>query len=353
MNEMTIRRPDDFHVHFRRGDMLRMAVPHTAQQFGRAMVMPNTLPKPILTAEDANDYYWEIQKALERDMYNPHFDQLMTIQIVEGTTPDVVREAKRQSFTIAGKVYPKGVTTNSHNGVSDFSRLYPIFEVMQEVDLVLSIHGQAPDSFCLDREKDFLATLIKIAKDFPRLRIVMEHISTKESVEAVKSLPPTVAATITAHHLALNLHSVLAWVGENGSEGLNPHHYCQPVLQRPEDQLALLEAAVSRNPKFFFGSDTAPHLREKKESACGCAGVFSAPVLLPVLVDVFTSASHMAGGDARLALETFTSVSGAAFYNLPLNSGEVTLVKKPWQVLQHYGGVVPLFANKVLQWQMV
>jgi dihydroorotase len=355
MDIIKILLPDDFHVHFRRGKMLEAVVPHTVRHFGRAMVMPNTTPKPILIAEDALEYRREIKRRIdamnmEWDFFD-YFQALMTIQITDETTPEMVREAKKHDFVIAGKVYPKGVTTNSHNGVSDFTKLYQVFAAMQEVGMVLSLHGQVPKSFCLDREKDFLPILIKLAKDFPRLRIVMEHISTKESVEVVKHLPHTVAATITAHHLVLTLHDVLSYVGEDGSEGLNPHHYCQPILQQPEDQSALIGAAISGNPKFFFGSDSAPHLRERKESSCGCAGVFTAPVILPVLAEFFSSFQEF-GQPMIQAFEQFVSIFGAQFYGLPLNDGEITLVKEPWIVPNDYDGIVPFWAGKQLKWKV-
>ncbi len=356
MDKIEIRLPDDFHVHFRQGKILQSVVPHTVLSFGRAMVMPNTVPKPILTAEDALEYREEILtcvKAMSGEYrLCDYFQPLMTIQITDQTSPEIIKETKKHDFIVAGKVYPKGVTTNSHNGVSSLTDLYQVFETMQDVGMVLSLHGQVPEVFCLDREKFFLAWLIKLAKDFPRLRIVMEHISTKESVQAVESLPGTVAATITAHHLILTLHDVLSWVDKNSgtkSEGLNPHHYCQPILQRPEDRSALQKAAMSGNQKFFFGSDTAPHLRERKESSCGCAGVFSAPVALPILIEFFTA--NRLDRSAVHCFEQFVSVFGAQFYGLPLNTSKIVFFKEKWLVPATYNGIIPLYAGEILSWK--
>ncbi|MDO8510461.1 MAG: dihydroorotase [bacterium] len=348
MDAITIRRPDDFHVHFRRGEILKSVVPFTARQFGRAMAMPNTSPEPILTRGDALKYWLEITEIVQKVGLSPEdFCPLVTIQITDETEPNTVREIKEEGMgghkvIVAGKVYPLGVTTNSHNGVSDFRALYRVFAAMEEVGLVLSLHGQVPKAFCLDREKEFLDTLAMLAKDFPALRIVMEHISTKESVDALKDLPKTVGATITLHHLLITLHDVLSFVGEEGSEGLNPHHYCQPIPQKLEDRGALIGAAMSGNPKFFFGSDSAPHLKERKESSCGCAGVFSAPVLLPLLVGLFEFHGKLD------RLEPFVSEFGARFYGLPLNQETITLNREEWVVPKEYNGIVPFFAGKTV-----
>lgn len=269
----------------------------------------------------------------------------------------MIREAKVCGLVFAGKVYPKGVTTNSHNGVSDFEKLIPVFKEMEKVGMVLSIHGQKPESFILHRECNFLPTLGMIVRACPNLRIVLEHISTKEAVRAVLQYSENVAATITPHHLLYTLHDILCWVekdGEKQREGLNPHHYCQPVLQHPDDRLELVMAATSGNPKFFLGSDSAPHSKEKKESGCGCAGVFNAPVIMPVLAKLFSNHTFPSGTGmaTRVALENFTSTFGAQFYNLPLNKGEITLVRKPWKVAHSYHCVVPLCAGEELEWQV-
>lgn len=344
--KLTIRRPDDFHVHLRRGEVLKTVLPFTARWFGRALIMPNTNP-PILTAADAEMYHWEIDDARQGTSDGNRFDQLMSIQLTDTTTPGMIEASARNSpYVVAGKVYPKGVTTNSHNGVSDFGKLFPVFEAMEEARMLLLIHGQKPDAFCLDREAAFLDTLIMLAYKFPKLRIVMEHLSTKAAVKTVRDLPENVAGTITAHHLQLTLHDLLSY--DNGQrEGLNPHHYCQPIVQRPEDRDMLIQAAISGNPKFFFGSDTAPHLKGMKECDCGCAGVFTAPVILPVLAEVFEARG------ALDKLEDFVSVFGAQFYRLDLNKGTVTLQKQSWTVPLEIGGIVPYHAGKTLPWSVV
>ncbi len=352
MKVFTMKAPDDFHLHLRRGDILPWAVYYSARQFRRAIIMPNVNP-PILTAREAKIYRDEILIELSRvfgfednptTRFARQFESLMTIQITDDTTPQMIYQAKESGIVFAGKVYPKGVTTGSQNGVSDFIRLYPVLAEMEKVGLVLSIHGQEPTSFCLDREKDFLVTLRGIVENFPNLKVVMEHISTKESVETVSELPDNVAATITAHHLTLTLHDVLSWVGPEGHEGLNPHHYCQPILQRPEDRFALQNVVLAGHPKFFFGSDSAPHVRGRKESSCGCAGVYSAPVLLPVLYEFFAQHKSLD------KLQAFTAEFGAKFYGLPPNQGSIYLTEGSWPVLPEYNGIVPFRAGDTLEW---
>jgi dihydroorotase len=345
MNTMEFRRPDDFHVHLRRNPALRSVLPFTANVFARALVMPNTSPSPILTAADALEYRNLILDEAKTAGF-VEFEPLMTIQITDDTTPQIIREAK-QAGVIAGKIYPKAVTTNSSNGATDFEAFWPVFAEMQQLDMVLSLHGQATDAFCLDREAAFLPTLFAINEAFPRLRIVLEHVSTDQAARAVQQMPETVAATITAHHLVLSLHDVLSWKGEDGSEGLNPHHYCQPIPQHPEDRESLIALATSGSPKFFFGSDSAPHPRENKESSCGCAGVFSAPVALPLLAEIFSR--H----DRLDRLGSFVSESGARFYGLPLNEGTIRLSRAPWHVAAEYDGIVPLFAGRLIEWAVV
>ncbi|MBX4210676.1 dihydroorotase [Candidatus Parcubacteria bacterium] len=344
MEVISIRRPDDFHVHFRQGQVMRTVIPYTASCFGRAMVMPNP-PKPILTAEDANEYYWQIKQVAQANNMSD-FEPLMTIQITDDTTPKMIHDASKIKPIIAGKVYPKGVTTNSHNGVTDFRKLFPVFDEMSKCGMGLSIHGQKPGSFCLDRENDFHSTLLAIVDALPKLRIALEHMSTKQSVELVEKLPANVVGTITAHHLVLTLDDVLAHKADN-REGLNPHHYCQPIMQRPVDRDALIRAATSGNPKFFFGSDTAPHLRETKESSCGCAGVFSAPVVFSVLASVFESQGKLD------KLQPFTSTFGAEHYRLEKNIERIELRKAPFEVPLECDGIVPFMAGKTLDWEVL
>ncbi|MFA6095935.1 MAG: dihydroorotase [Candidatus Paceibacterota bacterium] len=343
VRQFSLRTPDDFHVHFRQGEMLTSVVPHTSKAFGRALVMPNTMP-PIVLSEQVSHYRSAILAAS-----GPGFEPLMTIKLLPTTTPEMILAAKKAGI-VAVKLYPEGVTTNSNDGVSidDIGQIYPALRMMQQEDIVLSIHGEKPGIFILDREEMFLSVLAEVARDFPTLRIVLEHITTASAVHAVKALGPGIAATITLHHLLLTLDDVLACKGVGG-ESLNPHHYCKPVAKREADRRTLRNAAFSGDPKFFFGSDTAPHLKEKKECSSGCAGVWSAPVALPLLVEIFDEAGKLD------RLEAFVSEFGARFYGLPLNEKRVTLYQSlsPIVVPEVIDGVVPFWAGKLLKWQII
>ena len=339
---LKIRRPDDFHVHLRQGEMLRHVVPSTAVTFGRALVMPNTTP-PIRTGADAMAYKERIcamaKEELGERMWG--FRPLMSIKLLDSTTPEIVREAAKMGV-VAGKLYPAGVTTNSDDGVhvdaAGILELRPVFDAMEKADMVLCLHGEMPGVFCLDREKAFLDTLRGIARAFPRLRIVLEHVTSEAAVMMVSMLPSTVGATVTAHHLVLTLDDV---VGDR----LRPHHFCKPIAKYESDRQALVMAATSGNPKFFLGTDSAPHARETKECDGGCAGVYTAPVAMEVLAEVFERA------DAMNRLEGFTSEYGARFYGLPLNEGYVELVKEPVEVPKELpGGLVPFRAGAQLSW---
>jgi len=316
---IRIRRPDDFHVHLRQGDVLRSVIGGTARVFARALVMPNLTP-PVLTGKQALTYRSQIiEAALAANVRS--FEPLMTIKLVGSTTPDVIGLAAAEGVT-AGKLYPEGVTTNSEDGVRDIKGLYPVFEKMQDVGMVLCLHGEVPGVFCMDREMAFLGVLEDIAHAFPRLRIVLEHVTTWGAVASVKSLPATVVATVTPHHLVLTLDDV---VGDK----LQPHHFCKPIAKRESDRTALVEAVTSGNPKFFLGTDSAPHVRETKECASGCAGIFCAPVAMDVLAEVFEKEGKLE------RLEAFTSEFGARFYGLPLNQDYVRLVEESHEV-PHY-----------------
>lgn len=332
--DLYIRCPDDFHVHLRQGTMLQNVVNYTASQFQRAMVMPNTEPA-IKNGADIQRYYSEIVAAVDPQFST--FLPLMTFKITPATTVQDVESVA--GLAIAGKLYPDGVTTNSQGGVTDFYSLYPVFSAMEKHNLVLSLHGEKPGAFCLEREEKFLTTLHQISHDFPNLRIVLEHVSTKAAVDAVTLLPANVGATITLHHLELTLDDVVGSL-------LHPHHFCKPIPKRHEDRSALLQAAFSGNPKFFFGSDSAPHLQEKKECADGCAGVFTAPVVLSSLIALFDEHNHLD------LLENFLSTFGAQFYNLPLNTGTLHFTDTPWQVPTLTGGIVPYKAGQTLLWQL-
>lgn len=331
---MQLRRIDDMHVHLRQGDMLAGVLAQTVKQCARALVMPNTSPA-VLTAEDVINYRRAILDLLPAGV---DFKPLMTFKVAPSTTASQVKALKACS-AVAGKLYPDGVTTNSQGGVTDFESLYPVYEAMQEEGLVLCLHGEMPGAFSLDRESKFLSVLQAIAADFPALKIVLEHATTAEAIECVRSLGPNVAATLTVHHLYITLDDV---IGGN----LNPHVFCKPVAKRPEDRDALIAAAISGNAKFFLGSDSAPHHISAKECACGAAGVYTAPVLVPALVELF----EMHGALAKL--EAFTSEFGAKFYGLPLNEGLLTLEEKAWTVPDDYHGVKPFLSGLKLKWSI-
>lgn len=329
MESLVIRRPDDFHVHFRRGKILNSVAPFTASVFARAVIMPNTDP-PILTAEDVVRYRNEIRDACG-DMFQP----LMAIYLTAKTTSEIIKKAKAVGV-VAGKWYPKGVTTGSDSGARNIGELRPALDEMQEQNMVLSIHGQLPgkDIYWLDREKKFLPVLVQIAAEFPRLKIVMEHLSTRAAVDTVLQLGSNVAATITAHHLVLT--------GNDFADGaLYPDNFCIPPAQTKDDRLALLNAATSINPKFFFGSDSAPHLSPKLKG-----GIFAEPVALPLIAQIFE------GYGVLDCLEDFVSRFGADFYGLPRNTGTITLVKEDWTVPDEYEGIKIFQGGKTLHWKV-
>ena len=330
MKTLTLPLPDDFHVHLRQGELLKNYAKTVAKEFGRILVMPNTVP-PIASAENVRDYYAQIKSVA------PQLDLLMTFKLNAKISADELVKMK-EAGVVAGKYYPAGVTTNSEDGVSEFESIFPVVAEMEKLGLVLCIHGEEPSAFCLDREKEFIRRVEILAKRFPKLRIVFEHLSTAAAVEAVKRLPANVAATITAHHLIHTLDDVIG-----GS--LQPHHFCKPLPKRPEDRKALREAAFSGNPKFFFGSDSAPHAQSKKECCCGAAGVYSAPVAIPVLIQLFESAN------ALDKLPNFIAGFGADFYGIPRPTKTVTYINSPWTVPANVDGAVPLFANQTLNWQ--
>lgn len=344
---MTIRRPDDFHVHLRDSTMLEAVAPFTEAHFARALVMPNTRFGGIRTGEDVHRYREEIRKAA------PKLEALMTVKLLDTTTPESIREAKAAG-AIAAKLYPRGVTTNSEDGVSDPLALMPVYEAMEDIGMVLCLHGETPGVFCMNREQEFLRTLEEIARRRPGLKIVLEHVTTYEACEMVRRLHPFVAATITAHHL---IHTLDDIVGDK----LQPHHFCKPIPKTPADRRQLQWLAAIGHPKFFLGTDSAPHVVGQKECASGCAGVFSAPVALAVLAQVFEDFQIQELGDApttRGRFERFTSENGAKFYGLPLNEGTITLERKPWPVPKEYlvdefDHVRPLCAGLMLPWQVV
>lgn len=339
VKEWTIRKGDDFHCHLRDAEILIDVLRHTVKHFKRALVMPNIF-QSVLTGKDAISYQEYILSLLSKNCFEP----LMTIQITRNTTRKIVREAFNLKV-VAGKLYPEGVT-NSENGIKDFEQVYPIFEEMQKVGMVLSIHGEViveGDIFCLDGEKRFLPVLEKICKNFPALKIVMEHISTKEAAELIEELPKNVAATITAHHLELTLNDVIG-------DRFYPHNFCKPIVKGTYDRATLLKCAMNGNSKFFFGSDSAPHPLRDKECSWVKAGIFSSPVALPLLTQIFEKYGNL------VMLEDFVSSFGADFYGLPRNRETITLIRREWNVPLRIAGlyetIVPLMAGKKLNWQV-
>jgi dihydroorotase len=330
--ELQLRSPDDFHVHLRQDDDLPAFVRTTARQFARCLVMPNLLP-PVASGEDVLRYRDQIRAV------GTGLEPLMAFKILGNHKPEDIA-GLRAAGAVAGKIYPEGVTTNAEDGVKELAQLAPFLEAMQDAGLVLCLHGEKPGAFVLDRESEFLGDLRWIASNFPRLRIVLEHVSAKAAVDAVKSLPANVAATITLHHLEITLDDVMGGM-------LRPHLFCKPVAKRPEDRDALLAAAFSGDPKYFFGSDSAPHRKDRKECAAGCAGVYTMPNALECLVSLFERHGQL----ERLA--DFASSFGADFYELPRNAGTVTLVRENTRVADLVDGVVPYRAGQILPWRLV
>ena len=341
---LSIIRPDDWHLHLRSGEALQSVAPMTAKQMGRAIIMPNLVP-PVTNAQLAHAYRQEILAAVPKDS---GFNPLMVLYLTDNTTADDIRAAMAGGEVVAAKLYPSGATTNSDSGVTDVNNIYPVLEAMQEVGMLLLVHGEVThrEIDIFDRERVFIdRVLTQVVKDFPDLRVVFEHITTKEAVDFVLASDENVGATITPHHLMANRNDML--VG-----GIRPHYFCLPVLKRANPhQLALLEAATSGNPKFFLGTDSAPHSKEAKECACGCAGILSAHAAIELYATVFEQQ------DALDKLEGFASKFGPDFYGLPRNTEIITLVRKPWTVPASYSfadsTIVPFMAGKELPWQLV
>ena len=341
MQSLTIRRPDDWHVHLRDGEMLRLVAPFTAHQFARAIVMPNLVP-PITTIPAAADYRERIWEATGRQ-----FKPLMTYYLTDESNPDIVESGYNDDVWIAAKLYPANATTNSAFGVTDIRNLHLTLERMQRIGMVLCVHGEVtdPEVDVFDREAAFIdRVLTGLVRDFPNLKIVLEHITTAEAAEFVRDAGANIAATITPQHLHLNRNALFAG-------GLRPHAYCLPVAKREKHRLAVRAAAVSGSPKFFLGTDTAPHARHAKESACGCAGIFNAPYALESYATVFEEEA------ALDRFEGFASEHGANFYGLPLNDGTVTLERQDNEVPDRLGvgeiELVPFHAGQTLKWTFV
>ncbi|NNC55911.1 MAG: dihydroorotase [Pseudomonadales bacterium] len=342
IDRLTLTRPDDWHIHLRDGEALPRTVNDAAGQFARAIVMPNLLP-PVTDVAAAGAYRERILGALSGA---PDFEPLMVLYLTDQTDASCVAEAAASPFVHAFKWYPAGATTNSASGVTDINKIYPALEAMQKHDVVLSIHGEVTDHDIdiFDREAIFIErTLKQVRRDFPSLKIVFEHITTAEAVDFVRSCSDNTAATITAHHLLFNRNDLLAGA-------VRPHYYCLPVLKRSTHQHALLDAASSGDKRFFLGTDSAPHSKDKKETACGCAGCYTAHNALALYATAFESVS------ALHALEGFASFYGADFYKLPRNQGKITLLKQPIKVPPSLdmGGqaLVPMLAGETLGWQL-
>jgi dihydroorotase len=336
LQSLTIRRPDDWHVHLRDGEMLRLVAPYTARQFARAIVMPNLVP-PMTTPELAADYRERIRAAA-----GPGFEPLMTCYLTDQTDPDALHRGHEEGVWVAAKLYPAGATTNSASGVTDTRNIHPALERMERIGMLLCVHGEVadPEVDVFDREAAFIERVLEpLTRQFPALKIVFEHITTAEAVRFVESSGANVGATVTPQHLIINRNAIFAG-------GLRPHAYCLPVAKREHHRLAVRKAATSGSPKFFLGTDSAPHTREAKESGCGCAGIFNAPFALESYATVFEQEG------ALDRFEAFASVNGARFYGLPLNEGSVTLEQVETLVPDAIGGVVPFHAGETLRWRM-
>ncbi|HEY1328938.1 MAG TPA: dihydroorotase [Casimicrobiaceae bacterium] len=339
----TLRRPDDWHLHLRDGPELGAVVNDTARVFRRAIIMPNLRP-PVTNVAAAAAYRDRIRAAVDRQL---DFTPLMTLYLTDATSAEEVERARASGFVHAIKYYPAGATTNSESGVTRIDRAYPALAAMERQGVVLAVHGEVTDPGVdmFDRERVFVERhLSRLVRDFPSLRIVVEHVTTREAVDFVRAAPPTVAATITPQHLTWSRNALFAG-------GLRPHFYCLPILKREEHRQALIAAATSGDAKFFLGTDSAPHPRSTKEAACCGAGCYSAPLALPLYAEAFEAAG------ALDKLEAFASENGPRFYGLPANEDTVTLAREPWTVPSEYpfgsGTVVPLRAGETMRWRVV
>ncbi|MDP2154814.1 MAG: dihydroorotase [Sulfuricella sp.] len=343
MEKLTLIRPDDWHLHLRDGEHMRAVLPDTARRFGRAIVMPNLRP-PITTTDMALAYRGRILAALPQGM---RFEPLMTLYLTDNTAPAEIASAKASGLVHGVKLYPAGATTNSDSGVTDLlGKCSAVLAEMEKQDLPLLVHGEVtdPEVDAFDREKVFIdRVLAPLVQRFPGLRVVLEHVTTRDGVEFVKAASERVAATLTAHHLLMNRNAMFAG-------GIRPHHYCLPVLKREEHRRALVAAAISGDPKFFLGTDSAPHAKGAKEAACGCAGMYTAHAA----IELYAEAFEQAGALDRL--EAFASFYGADFYGLPRNTDSITLVKESWDVPAEmkFGGdvLIPLRAGERIGWRL-
>ncbi len=340
--QITITRPDDWHLHVRDGAALASVLPHTAAQFARAIIMPNLKP-PVTSTEQAAAYRERILAALPAGM---DFEPLMTLYLTNNTPPDEIRRAKDSGFVHAVKLYPAGATTNSDAGVTDLKNCYKTLETMQEVGMPFLVHGEVTDAEIdlFDREAVFIDRVMQpLRKDMPELKVVFEHITTSDAAAYVAESGGPIAATITAHHLLYNRNEIF-------KGGIRPHYYCLPVLKRETHRQALVKAAISGSRRFFLGTDSAPHAKGLKEHACGCAGCYTALHAMELYAQAFEQAG------ALDQLEAFASFNGPDFYQLPRNSGSITLVREDWQMPAELPfadtSIVPLNSGETLHWKM-
>ena len=341
--QITLTRPDDWHLHLRDSVALKAVLPDTARQFARAIVMPNLRP-PVTTTELAGEYRARILAALPKEL---NFEPLMTLYLTDNTTADEIKTAKASGFVHGIKLYPAGATTNSDSGVSNLGFCVNALEAMEKVGLPLLVHAEVTDSDVdvFDRERVFIErNMIPLLKRFPSLKVVFEHITTKDAADFVTSASNNVAATITAHHLLMNRNDMF-------KGGIQPHHYCLPILKREEHRLALVKAATSGNAKFFLGTDSAPHAKHTKEAACGCAGMYTAHAAIELYAEAFEAAN------ALDKLEAFASFYGADFYGLARNTSKITLEKTSWLVPNELAlgdeSLVPLRAGQYIHWKLL
>jgi dihydroorotase len=342
MDTLTITRPDDWHIHFRDGAAMQSVLPDTARVFGRAIAMPNLKP-PVVNVADAAAYRERLLAAAAGTSFEP----LMTLYLTDNTTAEEIRHARASGFVHAVKYYPAGATTNSDSGVTELTKAYKAIAAMEEAGMPLLLHGEVvdPDVDVFDREAVFIERhLVRLLKDFPRLKIVLEHITTRQAAEFVAAAPANVAATVTVHHLLYNRNAMF-------KGGIRPHLYCLPVLKREQHRQALVAAAISGNPKFFLGTDSAPHAVGAKETACGCAGIYSAHAAIELYAEAFEDAG------ALDRLEAFASFYGADFYGLPRHTDTLTLRRENWDAPARLKlgdeSLVPLRAGEAIRWRVV
>jgi dihydroorotase len=339
---LTLIRPDDWHIHFRDGAAMRSVLPDTARVFGRAIAMPNLRP-PVVNVADAAAYRERLLAAASGTTFEP----LMTLYLTDNTTPEEIRRARASGFVHAVKYYPAGATTNSDSGVTELAKAYKAIAAMEEAGMPLLLHGEVvdPEVDVFDREAVFIERhLIPLLRDFPKLKIVLEHITTRQAAEFVTAAPANVAATVTVHHLLYNRNAMF-------KGGIRPHMYCLPVLKREQHRQALVAAATSGNPKFFLGTDSAPHAVGAKETACGCAGIYTAHAAIELYAEAFEDAG------ALDKLEAFASLHGADFYGLPRNTDTITLKRESWdapaRLKMGEDSLVPLRAGEAIRWRVV